>query len=211
MNGSQSLTYTVDTLPVGTTINLQYAVDIDPLLAAGQEIDNVAQITFYSNKPGVPADSNGDGLNDERTYVGPTDSVTLLAPVAEIFKEAELNGELTIGASMVYTLTVPSYAIDAVVYNAVITDVIDSSLEVVGVTNGSFTGNVVTATFATIPANTQEVIVIQTIVPTDTAGLDNTLVLNQATLDYDYGADELSNIVGRDAAHSSLDGSVNCG
>ena len=192
LNGAQSLTYTVDTIPVGSTVNIQYAVDVDPLLATGKVMENVAQITTYSSQPGVPADSNGDTLPDERTYVGPTDVVTIFAPVADIFKESAVTGELTMGNTLTYTLTIPEYLVNSITYNVVVTDVIDSALEIVSVTNGNFTGNVVTATFATIPALTQEVIIIETYVPTDTTGFDNTLVLNNATLDYDFGPDDIS-------------------
>lgn len=190
---SQNLTYTVDVIPVGTVVNIQYAVDVDPALATGLEIENVAQITEYSTQSGVPSDSNGDTLADERSYVGPTDSVTLYAPVAEIFKEAELNGELTIGNTIVYSLTVPASPLNSVTQNVLVTDVVDPALEVVNVTNGNFTGNVVTATFSTIGINSQEVIVIEAIVPTDTTGVNNSLVLNDATLDYDFGPDHTSN------------------
>jgi LruC domain-containing protein/fimbrial isopeptide formation D2 family protein/uncharacterized repeat protein (TIGR01451 family) len=195
LNGAQTLTYALDQLPAGSTWTIRYAANIDPDLAAGLVVNNTAQVTSYSSQPGTPADSNGDGLADERTYTGSTDGVTLYAPKGTIFKEQAIDGELTFGNTVVYTLTVPFTPIPAIMHNVQITDVVDSRLQIISVTNGSFDGQELTAVFPTIDLNSQEQIIITAQLPTDNSGQDGDLISNQAQLTYEHDGPSTSNTV----------------
>ena len=194
-NGDRNLTYTLDQLPQNATWTIKYAVNIDTALEAGLEVENIAQVTSYSTQPGTPADSNGDTLADERTYVGPTDQVRLYAPQATIFKEQHIEDELTFANTVVYTLTVPQTPIPAIMQNVVVTDLIDDRLTVTNVSNGTFTSNSVSATFGSIGINAQEVIVITAELPTDSSAINSDIINNQATLSYEHDDPINSNIV----------------
>ena len=59
----------------------------------------------------------------------------------------------------------PGEPINATMYNVVISDTVDSRFEIAGVTNGAAVDRVVTAAFAAIPPNTQQVVAITVRLP----------------------------------------------
>jgi len=194
--GSRDLAYQVDVLYVGMRAYIVYTAQVDPAISADVSLPNVAQITQYSSKPGVPADTNGDGLPDERTYSGPTAQATLHTDDATISKEVGHVDELIHGSTLIYTLTVPAVPIAATIYNAHITDSVDSRLQILGVSNGSTDGNTVTADFPTIPPGEQRKVVIQAQLPADSPAVNGDIIANQAVMRYDNDPEEaLSNPV----------------
>ncbi|MBP7962300.1 MAG: DUF11 domain-containing protein [Caldilineaceae bacterium] len=193
---SRTLAYQVDLLYVGMRAYIVYTAQVDPAISADLALPNVAQITQYSSKPGVPADSNGDGLADERTYTGPTAQAILHTDNATISKEVGHGDELIHGSTLAYTLTVPAAPINATIYNAHITDSVDSRLQILGVSNGSANGNTVTANFASIPPGEQRQVVIQAQLPVDSTAVNGEIIANQAVMRYDNDPDQaLSNPV----------------
>ncbi|MCA9917553.1 MAG: DUF11 domain-containing protein, partial [Anaerolineales bacterium] len=193
--GSQNLTYEIDAIPVGATFVMVYSVAVDAGVSADLTLQNVATVSSYSSQPGTPADTNSDGLSDERVYSGPSASATLRTAVSSINKAMSVTApEFTYGATAVYTLTIPATPINATLYNVTVTDVVDGRLQVTGVANGGHTGNNVTATFASIPPLTQETIEISITVPTDSSGNSGDIINNQASYSHDHGSGS-SNIV----------------
>ncbi len=148
----------------------------------------------YSTKPGVPPDSNGDRLPDERSYAGLTADATVSTPAGALQKAVK-PGELTYGAILVYRMVVPAQSINATLYNVVITDVVDSRLQVVSVDNGTNSGNQVSAAFAAIGPHQQKVVTITVTLPADSAAAPGTLVRNGAYVRYDNGGVKRSNEV----------------
>jgi uncharacterized repeat protein (TIGR01451 family) len=185
--GATNLSYQLNTLYVGSTWSIIYTTRVDDAISAGRTLTNTATLINYSSQPGSTPDTNSDGLPDERVYTGPSSSATQYTPAITVLKEQSNPGELTFGSTLVYTLTVPATPINATIYDATLTDVLDSRLQVINVSNAAHTGNTVSAAFAAILPNTQQTIVIEATVPQNSTGLDNDLVTNTANLNHRYG------------------------
>jgi LruC domain-containing protein/uncharacterized repeat protein (TIGR01451 family) len=80
-------------------------------------------------------------------------------------------------------------------YNVVVTDTIDSNFTIVDVKNGAPQGNLVSAAFASIPANTQQVVEVTVLLPENSPLVVGTLLRNQAWVRYDNGGIKASNEV----------------
>ncbi len=185
--GATALEYGLDTLYVASTWNIVYTARVDDAIAAGRTLTNTAALTGYSSQPGYPTDTNGDGLVDERTYAGPGSVANQYTPAVTVLKEQSNPGELTFGSRLVYTLTVPAAPINATIYEATLTDLIDSRLQIDNVANAVVTGNTVTANLGNILPNTQQVIIIETSVPLNSSARDGDIISNTATLTHRHG------------------------
>jgi LruC domain-containing protein/uncharacterized repeat protein (TIGR01451 family) len=193
-NGAQQLSYTLDTLHVGATWIVTATATVDPAIAAGLSLSNRATAT-YSSRAGAVPDVNGDGQPDERSYTSPLATLALTTPTPAIQKSAALQGELTIGAPLVYTLTIPSTPINATILTAAITDTLDSRLQIASLTGASASGNRVTASFAAIPPGQQRTIVVNATVPAASAAKNGDLISNIASFSYAGHAAQPSNTV----------------
>ncbi len=192
--GDTSLNYQLDVLYVGAVLEIVYTTTVDPDISASMDMDNLAKITSYSSQAGLPGDTNGDGVEDERVYPEVEAIWEMHTPDGGIIKAQDVTGELTYTNDITYTLTVPATPLDVTMYNVQVSDVVDSRLTVTGVTNGSHDGNNVSAVFATILPGQQEVITISATVASDSSGKDGDLIENQASLTYTNSDTELSNI-----------------
>ncbi len=192
--GATNLNYQLDVLYVGAVLEIVYTTTVANDISAGLELDNLAKITSYSSQPGLPGDTNGDGITDERIYPEVEAIWEMNTPEGGILKAQDVTGELTFTNDITYTLTVPATPLDVTMYNVQVSDVIDSRLTVTGVTNGSHDGNNVSAVFAEILPGQQEVITISATVASDSNGKDGDLIENQASLTYTNSDTELSNV-----------------
>lgn len=184
----------VDQLYAGSSVAIVYRARVAAGISADLVLNNRASVAQYSTKPGLPPDSNGDGLPDERSYAGPTADATVSTPAGALQKAVK-PGELTYGATLIYRMVVPAQSINATLYNVVITDVVDSRLQVVSVDNGTNSGNQVSAAFAAIGPHQQKVVTITVALPADSAAAPGTLVRNSAYVRYDNGGVKQSNEV----------------
>ncbi len=183
--GDTEIEFTINEIPADGTATIRYFVNTDPKLSASLDLVNTATITEYSTQPGTPADTNSDGLNDERVYSGPTATAAIRTYNISIKKESDAPEEFTYGSTIVYTLTVPMNPIKAYMYDVVISDPLPEGLEPVSTSAGSFDGNTLTATFAEIGELQQEVIVIEARVPADSSLQDGAIVSNAASVTTD--------------------------
>ncbi|MEM7536899.1 MAG: FG-GAP-like repeat-containing protein [Chloroflexota bacterium] len=206
--GSNALNFDVDVMYPGVAVQIIYRAQVAASISADLTLENVATVTEFSSKPGTPPDSNGDGLNDERVYTGPSANATVQTPAAEIQKAQEIDDELVHGRSMVYRITVPAQPVNATMYNVVVNDTINEHLSVSSVSNGAVSntgnGNQVTANFASIAPNQQEVIAVTVLLPANSAALPGDSISNQASMTYDNGGTKDSNVVVNTVVGSAL-------
>ncbi|MGQ9718135.1 MAG: isopeptide-forming domain-containing fimbrial protein, partial [Anaerolineae bacterium] len=163
-------------VPVGGELVIRYAATVDSDAPAATDLTNQAEATWSSLPGPVPGD---------RDYGPITDTTTLHTPLALGLTKSVSPPTVTVGSQVVFTVVLPVPPVGAVLHNVVFTDVVDGRLRIDAVSpNAAFSGQVVTATFTTIPTYTQEVIVVTATVRdlvTVTAG---TQITNVATFDY---------------------------
>lgn len=145
-----------------TALTLTVVLRVAPTISVNTFLDNQAFLS-YSGQPG------SGPLGVERPYSGGSHSTAIRTLYGGLTKTVAFAPPptATLGTLVTYTLLVPATPITATYYNVVVTDVIDSRLRIEGVefsggTGGaaSWLGQVVTATFATIPAGTQALITV---------------------------------------------------
>ncbi|MGQ9493458.1 MAG: SdrD B-like domain-containing protein [Anaerolineae bacterium] len=163
--GPKALTLTISTV-------------VSPAVSAGMALTNTTVVPYYDSQPGLGPQV---GLTPtQRIFVDGTDDVVhYTIGEVDIFKQVHPI-IATIGQQVVYTITVPSPAITATMYNVFVTDVVDSRLApsaavALGGLGGAagVNGNVVTASWSSIPQSTQAYLVFTATVRdliTNTAG-----------------------------------------
>jgi uncharacterized repeat protein (TIGR01451 family)/fimbrial isopeptide formation D2 family protein len=163
-------------IPVGGELVIQYVATVDSDAPAATDLTNRAEATWSSLPGPVPGD---------RDYGPISDTTTVHTPLATGLSKSVAPPTATVGSQVVFSITLPDPPIGAVLHNVVFTDVVDSRLRIDAVSpNAAFSGQVVTATFATIPTYTQVTIFITATVRdliTVTAGMQITDV---AVFDY---------------------------
>jgi len=166
--------------PTGNKVlTLTISTVVSPAVSAGAVLTNTAYVPYYDSQPG-PGPQTGLSPT-QRTYTDGSDSVVHHTVANPAIAKTVDKATATIGEQIVYTVTVPSPVFGATLYNVVVTDVVDSRLTVnaasaTGGNNGQafVNGNTVTATWASIPANTQAYLVITATVlniPQNVAGV----------------------------------------
>ncbi|MDM8518552.1 DUF4842 domain-containing protein [Anaerolineales bacterium HSG6] len=183
--GATTLQYGLNALYVNTSWQIIYTTRVDTAISAGRILTNTAQVTSYSSQAGLPSDSNGDGLPDERVYSGPSSSSSLYTPAATVLKTQSQPAELTVGSSLYYTLTIPATPISATIYEATLTDLIDSRLQIISLTNA--TGNQISTDLGTILPYEQRTVLIKTVVPETGSAQNGDLITNTAMLAHRHG------------------------
>jgi len=163
-------------IPVGGELVIQYVATVDSDAPAATDLTNRAETTWSSLPGPVPGD---------RDYGPISDTTTVHTPLATGLSKSVAPPTATVGSQVVFSITLPVPPVGAVLHNVVFTDVVDSRLRIDAVSpNAAFSGQVVTATFTTIPAYTQVTIVITATVRdlvTVTAG---TQITDVAVFDY---------------------------
>ncbi len=168
-------------IPVGGELVLQYVARVDADAPAATDLTNQAEVTWSSLSGPVPGD---------RDYGPISDTTSLHTPLATGLIKSVFPPTVTVGSQVVFSVTLPEPPVGAVLHNVVFTDVVDSRLRIDAVSavgpagSLSYSGQVVTAAFTTIPTYTQAVIVITATVRdliTITAG---TQISNVAVFDY---------------------------
>jgi fimbrial isopeptide formation D2 family protein/uncharacterized repeat protein (TIGR01451 family) len=119
-------------LAPGETLTLVYTVDIDPLVGAGADIANDADVD-YSSMSGSQADERVYDDTDPLEGDADTDSDNVTTAAAMIVKTTTLGaGEATIGEEFEYVITV-SIPENTTVYNSIITDTAPDGITITGV------------------------------------------------------------------------------
>ncbi len=163
-------------IPVGGELVIRYVATVDSDAPAATHLTNRAETTWSSLPGPVPGD---------RAYGPVTGTTTVHTPLAVGLSKAGTPPTVTIGSQVVFTITVPEPPVGAVLHNVVFTDVVDSRLRIDAVSpNASFSGQVVTAFFTTIPTYTQQVIVITATVRDLITVTVGTQITNAAVFDY---------------------------
>jgi len=163
-------------IPAGSVLQIRYAATVDTDVPAALDLTNQAEVT-YSSLPGA--------VEGDRDYGPISDTTTVHTPLAVGLHKEAAPPTVTVGSQVVFTITVPNPAIGAVLHNVVLTDVVDGRLQIESVSpNASFSGQVVTATFSTIPTYTQQVVVITATVRDLPTVTDGAVLTNAATFDY---------------------------
>ncbi|MFQ6100830.1 MAG: SdrD B-like domain-containing protein [Anaerolineae bacterium] len=163
-------------IPVGGVLLIRYVATVDADVGAGLHLTNRAEVTWSS----LPGDVDGD-----RDY-GPVNATTTVhTPLATGLTKGVTPPTVTIGSRVIFTVTLPAPRVGAVLNNVVFTDVVDSRLQIDGVSpKASYSGQVVTAYFSTIPTYTQEIVVITATVRDLVTVTNGTQITNVAALDY---------------------------
>jgi uncharacterized repeat protein (TIGR01451 family)/fimbrial isopeptide formation D2 family protein len=163
-------------VPVGGELVIQYVATVDSDAPAATDLTNRAEATWSSLPGPVPGD---------RDYGLISDTTTVHTPLATGLSKSVAPPTATVGSQVVFSITLPVPPVGAVLHNVVFTDVVDSRLRIDAVSpNAAFSGQVVTASFTTIPAYTQVTVIITATVRdliTVTAGMQITDV---AVFDY---------------------------
>ncbi len=175
--GDSELTYGLNMLRAGDVWEVKFSVRVPGDISADLEFQNTATVTAYSSQSGVQP--------FERIYDPVSGSVQLYTPTSGINKSVEIDGELTYGSEVVYTLVVPMQPVPATMYNVVVSDLVDERLTVTSVTNGSHSGNNVSASFASIAPNQQETIIIRATLPEDSEANAGEVIRNRASRIFD--------------------------
>jgi uncharacterized repeat protein (TIGR01451 family)/fimbrial isopeptide formation D2 family protein len=163
-------------VPVGGELVIQYVATVDSDAPAATDLTNRAEATWSSLSGPVPGD---------RDYGLISDTTTVHTPLATGLSKSVAPPTATVGSQVVFSITLPVPPVGAVLHNVVFTDVVDSRLRIDAVSpNAAFSGQVVTASFTTIPAYTQVTVIITATVRdlvTVTAG---TQITDVAAFDY---------------------------
>jgi uncharacterized repeat protein (TIGR01451 family)/fimbrial isopeptide formation D2 family protein len=163
-------------VPVGGELVIQYVATVDSDAPAATDLTNRAEATWSS----LPGPVSGD-----RDYGPISGTTTLHTPLATGLSKSVAPPTVTVGSQVVFSITLPVPPVGAVLHNVVFTDVVDSRLRIDAVSpNAAFSGQVVTASFTTIPAYTQVTVIITATVRdlvTVTAG---TQITDVAAFDY---------------------------
>jgi uncharacterized repeat protein (TIGR01451 family)/fimbrial isopeptide formation D2 family protein len=163
-------------VPVGGELVIQYVATVDSDAPAATDLTNRAEATWSSLPGPVPGD---------RDYGPISGTTTVHTPQALGLSKAVSPPTVTVGSRVVFSITLPVPPVGAVLHNVVFTDVVDSRLRIDAVSpNAAFSGQVVTATFTTIPTYTQVTVIITATVRdlvTVTAG---TQITDVAAFDY---------------------------
>ncbi len=131
-------------------------------IGANLTLTNTAAIPYYDSEPGPGVTTTLGTI--QRTYADGSSSVALRTVNAGISKAVTFTPPptATLGAIVTYTLFVPAQPVTDTLNGVMVTDTLPASLGILGVevaggTGGSAgaSGQVVTATFATIPVGTQ--------------------------------------------------------
>ncbi|NTW02760.1 MAG: DUF11 domain-containing protein, partial [Oscillochloris sp.] len=182
VSGATTVNYRLDMLPNGSTWLVLLAVHADAGIAADLPLASTVRVPTYTSQPGTPGDVDSDGQPDERSYTGPTATVTLSTPSSALHKAVTLtDGELPHGGSLRYTLTVPATPINATLYNVTVSDPISSQLSITGVSAGSVSGNNINIPIGTIPPGQQRNVTINAQLPAASLAHDGDAVPNQAS------------------------------
>ncbi len=180
--GSSLMTFEVGLLPAGAAWTVTYTARVDSAIAAGITLTNQARIVRYSTQAGVRGDNNGDGKIDEREYSGALIKRSVRTPDVGVLKWLAKPAEVTVGSTLVYRILVPSNPVNATMYNVLITDVLHSSLNVIGLSNATLISGKAVASFDSIPPNTQRSVYITATVASPS--VNNLRVSNRASMSY---------------------------
>jgi uncharacterized repeat protein (TIGR01451 family)/fimbrial isopeptide formation D2 family protein len=176
-----------NTASPSTQLVLTYTVQVIDSVGSGATLVNSAWVSDYSSQPGDHA--------YERHYAYLGGAGDQASPVsvarAQIGKTASVS-DVALGDSMVYTITVPKEPLGATMYNVVVTDTMPipppGPLHVLGAmapgatSPPTVTSDTVSASFDSIPAGSQEMIIISAQVPVTATG---GLVYNDATVSWE--------------------------
>ncbi|MFN8595671.1 MAG: hypothetical protein U0559_05765 [Anaerolineae bacterium] len=173
----------VFTVTLASNVNL--AADEALRLDYQAVVDNdVPAVTALINQARVVWSSLAESITGERDY-GPISATTTLHSGQPTLDKVATPSIVSLGSTVVFTLSVPGAPLSAVLSNVAVTDTIDSRLRIESVSaNAMISGQLITATFASIASFAQEAIVITATVlnlPTTTNG---TSITNIATLNY---------------------------
>jgi uncharacterized repeat protein (TIGR01451 family) len=169
-----------------TRLILTYTVEVMDSLGAGAALTNTALVSDYSSLP-------GDAL-DERHYAYLGGAQAQAGPVS--VREPQITkvssaGEVVLGERVTFTITVPSAALAATLYNATVSDTLPPdppgplqimSVSAPGASAWDVTSDSVSVDYGTIDANAQETLVINARVPLTAIG---GLVQNVAYVSWD--------------------------
>ncbi len=172
-----------NTSPPSTVFTLTYTALVSNTVGAGATLPNQARLADYSSLPG------SDPFERRYTFLlTRTQAITLNTPPAAIAKSVNVTGANWLD-SITYTLVFPQPPVNASLYNVAVTDTIPTGITVAGVqaTGGvqvGSSGQVVTASAASLAPLSQ---VVVTVTGTVDAGASGAKV-NTATLQWDDAA-----------------------
>ena len=187
------------TIPPGDTLRIVYSVQADAGISAGLILTNAAQVlNYYSFDDEVPP-APGDSA-DLREIYGPSNTATTTLYTGAAIPTKVLNpviSEATIGAEVVYHITVPGNVATTNLYDVVVTDTLHDGLTYLSATDvsgNSFAitdntvGNNVSLSISQIPAGQQAVIELRTRVANNASANAGTVVTNVASYTYAFSA-----------------------
>jgi uncharacterized repeat protein (TIGR01451 family)/fimbrial isopeptide formation D2 family protein len=187
------------TIPPGDTLRIVYRVQADAAISAGLILTNAAQVlNYYSFDDEVPP-ASGDSADLRETY-GPSNTATTTLYTGVAAPTKVLNpviSEATIGAEVVYHITVPGSVATTNLYDVDITDTLHAGLTYLSATDVSgngfaitdnTVGNNVSLNISQIPAGQQAVIELRTRVANNASANAGTVVTNVTSYTYAFSA-----------------------
>ena len=179
------LTPTVPFNPLSHTyINLQVVLKVSEQITANIVLANQAFLVYDGQEGTGPV-----GIG--RDYSGGSHSTAIRTVNGGLIKTVDFSPPptATLGTVVTYTLIVPATPISATLYDVNVTDTINSRLSIEGVTTSGGTGaasgwlgQLVTATFASIPHSTQAFITITAIISDPLGALAGDIIPNVAEM-----------------------------
>ncbi len=145
-----------------TGLNLLVTLRVSDDITGNITLPDQASLAYDGQNAGGP-------VGIQRSYSGGTHSASLRTPDGGIAKSVSFTPPptVTLGSLITYTLRVPASPITATLYSVMVTDSVDSRLAIENVTTSGGTGasagwagQLVTATFNSIPHDTQALITI---------------------------------------------------
>lgn len=180
-----------------------------------QVSDDITGNITLSDQAGLLYDGqeNSGPVGVQRTYSGGTHSASVQTPNAGIAKLAAFGPPptATLGSLITYTLQVPDAPITATLYNVAVTDSIDSRLSIESVTTAGglwyswgWAGQVVTATFGSIPHDTQAWITITARLRDELGAVAGQVITDSAFMSHASAPVTASNLVSTTVGEPAL-------
>ena len=188
VRGGSMLINLITPVNPGQCVSINYDIGFYTDFGPNQSWNNSVTVDEYWS---LPSQSG-----EQYASLGPTiftmANTAIIAPPAKTML-SPLSAEATIGEEVVYRLTVPSVAVNAALYDVVITDTLHASLEMISASDVSgnafsFTDNTVannvSLTIAQIPAGQQAVIELRGRVANNAAANAGTSFSNLVSYSY---------------------------
>ncbi len=176
-----------------TALTLTVVLAVSDGITANVTLPNQASL-WYDNW-----EESSQPVDVDRGYSGGSHSTAVRTVDGALIKSVDNPISTTIGHVITYHIVVPSPAITATLYDATVSDTLDSRLQLLSISGPGgavqVTGNAFTVTYASIPHGQQQTITITASISDPLLAAAGDAITNLATLTHTHGGPTPSNVV----------------